>query len=362
MDQNMTGLSLDLIIHPGCTIKEVIDDRGMNQEELAIRTGFSAKHVSEVINGKKDISTRFAYALEIALGIPSSFWLNLQNQYDNKMICFENQNNISSEEYKVLNEIKEILNYFDKNNIVKVSDNKTDNVLIMRKFFGLTNLTNISNLSFRNIAYRTSKSKLNPYALYAWQKLCEFYVDKEEVDAEFDKFKLIENIPNIKKTMFMDVNSMVKELKKIFASCGVSFVLVKHFTGAPVQGYIQKRKNKLSLCMTIRQLYADIFWFTLFHEIGHILNDDYEDGSFDYEDENSDIENRADLFARNALISEDEYMAFLNSGKYKTISAIKEFSDKQEVIPSITIGRLNRELNDYSFMSKYKVRYKWIEE
>lgn len=28
------------------------------------------------------------------------------------------------------------------------------------------------------------------------------------------------------------------------------------------------------LCMTLRQKFADIFWFTLFHEIAHILNGD----------------------------------------------------------------------------------------
>ena len=38
----------------------------MNQEELAIRTGFSPKHISEVVNGKKGISPSFAKALDMA--------------------------------------------------------------------------------------------------------------------------------------------------------------------------------------------------------------------------------------------------------------------------------------------------------
>ena len=52
MAEKMNGLSLDFIIHPGETLKEVLEEKQMSQEELAIRTGFSPKHVSEVVNGK----------------------------------------------------------------------------------------------------------------------------------------------------------------------------------------------------------------------------------------------------------------------------------------------------------------------
>lgn len=53
METKMNGLSLEFMIHPGETLKEVLEDRNMLQEELAERTGFSPKHISEVVNGKK---------------------------------------------------------------------------------------------------------------------------------------------------------------------------------------------------------------------------------------------------------------------------------------------------------------------
>ena len=57
-------ISLDeLLIHPGETILEIIQDRNISQKELAIRTGFSEKHVSTVINGQKNISAEFAMRL-----------------------------------------------------------------------------------------------------------------------------------------------------------------------------------------------------------------------------------------------------------------------------------------------------------
>lgn len=54
----------------------------MLQEELLERTGFSAKHISEVVNGKKSISPKFAKSLEYVFGIPATFWINLQGIYD----------------------------------------------------------------------------------------------------------------------------------------------------------------------------------------------------------------------------------------------------------------------------------------
>lgn len=82
---NMNGLFLDLLVHPGETIKEILDERIMTQEELAIRTGYSPKHISEVVRGKKDISSEFANRLEYALDIPAHFWMNLQGIYDKEV-------------------------------------------------------------------------------------------------------------------------------------------------------------------------------------------------------------------------------------------------------------------------------------
>ena len=82
MMEKSNGLSLELIVHPGETIKELLNDKNMNQEELAIRTGYSAKHISEVLSGKKSISSKFANSLEYVFNIPTEFWINLQGIYD----------------------------------------------------------------------------------------------------------------------------------------------------------------------------------------------------------------------------------------------------------------------------------------
>ena len=66
------GISPDLLIHPGETISDLLEERGITQKELAQRAGVSEAFLSDVIHGKKDISKGLAMGLEYAFGVPSS--------------------------------------------------------------------------------------------------------------------------------------------------------------------------------------------------------------------------------------------------------------------------------------------------
>ena len=87
----MSGLSREMIIHPGETLKEFLEDRNMTQQELALRTDASPKHISTVLSGEKSISISFAKKLEYALNIEAEFWVNLQNAYDKEILEYQKQ-------------------------------------------------------------------------------------------------------------------------------------------------------------------------------------------------------------------------------------------------------------------------------
>lgn len=362
MATKKNGLSLDLVIHPGETIKELLEEKNMTQEELAIRCGYSAKHVSEVLSGKKSVSSKFANALEYVFGIPTQFWINLQGNYDKEIIEIEKLSEISDEEFNVLGELKDIVKYCEITSIIESGLNKALTLLNMRRFLNVNNLLSIPNLPIQQVAFRGSqKIKVNVNVLFAWKRICEYLTEKIEPSNSFDKNKLKEKYEDIKKTMFLEPNKMVSELKKIFLECGIVFEVVHNFAGAPVQGYIQKKNDKVILCMTLRQSFSDIFWFTLFHEIGHLMNDDFNELYIDYSFVESEIEKKADNFARNTLINEEDYNVFIENGKYDFMT-ITKFAKSQNVKPGILIGRIQNDINDYTFMTKYKERYKWINE
>ena len=85
MAKKTNRLSREFIIHPGETLKEILEDRGMSQKELALRTGVTEAHVSSIVNCQKAISGSYAKKLEYALGIDAGFWINLQANYDKEL-------------------------------------------------------------------------------------------------------------------------------------------------------------------------------------------------------------------------------------------------------------------------------------
>src|SRR5579871_3632933 len=71
----------DWLSPPGDTIADLIEERDWTQGELAVRLGYSEKHVSQLINGKAALTEDAAIRLERVLGGPASFWLTREAQY-----------------------------------------------------------------------------------------------------------------------------------------------------------------------------------------------------------------------------------------------------------------------------------------
>ena len=86
MEEKLTGLSPELLIHPGETLQELLEDRGMEQSALSKRTGFSEKHIGQVMAGNAPVTESFARALEVVFGVEASFWLNLQSNYEMELL------------------------------------------------------------------------------------------------------------------------------------------------------------------------------------------------------------------------------------------------------------------------------------
>jgi len=70
-----------MLIHPGETIKEMLEDRKFTQKHLAKMCDVSEKHISKIVNGKANISPKIAVGLERAFGANASFWVNLDANY-----------------------------------------------------------------------------------------------------------------------------------------------------------------------------------------------------------------------------------------------------------------------------------------
>ena len=106
------------------------------------------KHVSTVIHGQKGISAAFARKLEYALGIETSFWMNLQANYDRELLEFEEVNNITEAELGVLKNLKEVIEVWTSFGWLDEETNPAAMVLDFRMIFGISNLLDTPKISY----------------------------------------------------------------------------------------------------------------------------------------------------------------------------------------------------------------------
>jgi antitoxin HigA-1 len=70
-------------MHPGTVLNEIyMKESGLNQSQLAVKCGCSARKINEIVNGKRAISPEFALILERVLGTSAEMWVRIQAEYD----------------------------------------------------------------------------------------------------------------------------------------------------------------------------------------------------------------------------------------------------------------------------------------
>ena len=357
-----TGISPDLIIHPGETIADILEDRDISQEELSALTGVTPSYISQIVNGKKGISAKFAVALEYALGTPKSFWINLQAHYESEKLEYEKEHTVTEGEIDAFQQIKEIAKYLRNIGKMPIGERVEQAVISAREALQVSNLTTLENLIPTGAFRMSSDARIDPFVMGAWLRICQLQGNQNHIVTRFDKNRIVELVDNIKKIMRKDESDFRDDLRKLMALHGIDFSLVRNFRGAPVQGYItRKTDGSYQIVLTIRGAYADIFWFSLFHELGHIYHGHIDAGAkfIDYH-QVSGMETEANHFAVEALVPTIDYESFVSKGDF-SLSAISAFAKKHGVKPYIVIGRLQKHKKiSYNMYSKEKLRYKWI--
>jgi addiction module HigA family antidote len=70
-------------ITPGeILLSEFLQPLGITQYRLAQATGLPQTRISQIVRGKRAITTDTALRLSRALGVDDRFWINIQTDYD----------------------------------------------------------------------------------------------------------------------------------------------------------------------------------------------------------------------------------------------------------------------------------------
>lgn len=339
-----------IAIPPGATIREQLENRGMPQKEFAQRMGMSEKHISRLINGKVELTPDVALRLESVLGLPAKFWNNMEAFYREKLARVEAEIEMEKDE--------KIASKFPYAKLVSLGWLPATRIILekvvnLRAFFEVAKLGLIDDLRIPGIAFRINgENDQSNYTLAAWAQKARIEARKDSVEPINIK-KLRKNIPAIRNLTVLEPGDFCIKLHSLLAECGIAVVFLPHIDGSFLHGASFQDGNHIVLGLTVRGRDADRFWFSLFHELYHII--DGHIGSI--EPTTEEQEREADVFARDTLIPLENYKLFIKAAKFKK-SDIVEFADNINIAPGIVLGRLQKDnLLPYNRFHDLKTQY-----
>ncbi len=322
-------------IAPGKTIRENMKFLGMNQKELAARLGITEKHLCNILSGNAAITYETALRLESVIGPSAKFWMNLETNYQLNKARLEEQANLE-EDLRILKEIP--YDEMSKYCWVKETKDKKERVLNCREFFRVSKLSLIK--STYEVAFRTHKheGELPDYKVLAWLRESELEGLDTEVQ-KIDKKKLEKLIPIFRELTLKSSSDFYPEMKRLCAECGVALVLIPYISKTYICGAVIWRDNREILALSGRGKRADVFWFTFFHELAHLINHSGKRFHIGFEND----EDEADGLASNYLIPEDKYREFIDEYDYTNKDSIISYAYGIGIAPFMLLGRLLHE-------------------
>lgn len=346
-----------IAFHPGYYIKELVDESGLTQEDFAKRLDTTPKNLSLLIRGEQNLSIDIAMKLSRMIGTSVSYWLNLQNSYDALRAEFRSQEELV-EERKVFDSLD--YKYFkDHFGLPDLPRRINEQIKQIREFL---NVATLSVLTKRDMAvsFRSSTQGLTQVNTIKANAMVQIAVNKAlKLDApRFNKAKF-EEASAYALTLTRNHEEFYPLIRDAFRKAGVIFVILPNLSGSKINGATKKLGNNVMLMVNDRRLNADSFWFTLFHEIGHIMNGDY---GISFEKESGEQEEAADQYAENALIPLESYQEFVRRNRFD-LQSISVFAEQIDRDPGIVLGRLQNDgkvpFDDWTLKPlrhKYKVK------
>ena len=260
-----------MISPPGDTLAEILAIKGISQPSLAMRMGRPIKTINEIIKGKAAIMPETAIQLERVLGTEAAFWLEREKNYRLELAEID-------EAETILNTKDWVDNFplaaMKKLQWLNYENNALSKAASLYSYFGVSGQEpyyNYYHNKVYQVAYRMSTSSgKNPYAVSAWLKQGEHQADKINA-ATYDLLNFKSALQEIKSIMAKQPENFFSLLQSICAAVGVKVVYTPSLPKTNLHGSTRWLKDNPLIQLSNLYSRNDIFWFTFFHEAGHIV-------------------------------------------------------------------------------------------
>lgn len=384
----------ELAVPPGEYLEEVIRELGMTKDELAHRMDRPASKLSPIFKGKKAITPDTALQLEKVVGVAAHIWTGLEAEY--RLTLARQHEARRRESMKEETDLVKAFCYKQLAELGAVAKRTrlVDQVLELQKFFGVTSLKRVLELGRYRLAFRcgepcrgrftpeavparaaqtvpfrgsaiSSAPLPRPEAVAAWLRLGETRA-QQMVCAPFERVRLQAALKNLRALTGQPLQESAKPLRERLGSAGVALVFCPPLPGVKARGAtFWLGRDKAVVMATLREKWADAFWFNLFHEIGHVFLHDrqtviLEDGNEDSETQRRERE--ADQFASDHLVPRHDYEQFVKQENVDPVP-MREFAVRIGIEPGIVVGLLqHHRLLKPGRGNKLRTRLKWTDQ
>lgn len=289
-----------VVFHPGETLAEKLQEMAMGPKEFALRTGKPEKTITAVLKGGSSITPDMAVQFEVVTKIPAHFWMNHQKSYD-EYIAREKRTIViqGATDWAMQFPIKEMMN----KGWIEYAPTMQEKTVALLSFFSFANQTAWEDYYCKQklkVAFRISLARTNdPFAISAWLRKGELQAAELSAKAYSEK-KFKDALPEIRSVMINQPRDFLNELQRICLRAGVKVVHTPSLPKAAICGSARWLNDTPLIQLTDRDKPKDTYWFTFFHEAGHILLHGKKDvflEKVDYSDKDKHKELEADQFA-----------------------------------------------------------------
>lgn len=329
----------DFPIRPGAFLRAELEARGMTQADLAARTGLSTKHVNHVLQGTASMSSDVAVTLERVLGTPASTWTSMDARWQEARSRRRAHEHFAEDvDWAKRFPLREMI----ARNILTGHEAGSTLVEALLRLFRVADPSAFEQVwrsplegGFR----RAQQFEVDDYATATWLLLAERQTDALEL-APYSVSLLRAAVPKLRVLTCLSVTEGFIEARAVLASCGVALAFVRHIDGSRICGATWwSGPNRPMIALSERHKKEDIFWFSLFHEIAHLLLHPRRSAFVKFEIDTGDDadgrESEADDFAAKTLIPAEYNPAI---GRSNTVQ-LRRLAEELGVGAALVAGR-----------------------
>ncbi|MDX9980597.1 MAG: ImmA/IrrE family metallo-endopeptidase [Lentisphaeria bacterium] len=339
-----TTFEPDYAVAPGETLREVMESLGMSQADLARRTELTNMTVGRILRGEQPITYGTANRLELATGVPARLWNNLEMQYQEQKSKVEELARLEADlEWLKSIPTKELA---ERGEIPNQSEGP-EQLRAALAFYGVSSVQAWHEIWDRPkvAARRSACFDSRPGPASAWLRIGERKA--QEVACEpYDRSRFQKALLAIRGLTREGPAVFEPRAKELCAAAGVALVLVKEMAKVPWNGATEwLSPTKEMILLSLRGKGEDKFWFSFFHEAGHVLLHGKKDLFINDDSVDSLEEREANEFAGKTLFPGT---ARERIAKARSATVLRQIADDIGVSPGIVAGQfqfLNKKWN-----------------